>query len=564
MSNGVLDFSGGYPSPQSVKDGGYEGVLLYLSLPRTGTNFPGKRLTKGVVDGYAAAGVKIGFLWQLGKRGDPITPEDSSRGFVGGQVDAQYAEEKLAEVGCPGAVVYAALDYDCNLFEWNDVAADYWRGWNAVIGLGRTGIYGHSRAMSWSQEDGVASWFMQTRAWSGQEVFDDAHLYQSVVDTPTNPGPKVDGVVCDVNEVLRPEWGYYKFATTPPTEVPSMSIDPQFTINRNDGGTNGRRSRTDWVGIHTSESNSKANNLANYCVRAGVSYNALVDDKESVRLVADANSSWSAVEANGVAAHVCASSSFASWSRGKWLETDESDGINENKMLSRMARVVAYYCQEFNVPPERVVGVSGWPQKRGVTGHVDFGQRGGGHTDPGAGFPWDVLVERVNALLVPPQNMIDAAAARASSWIGKRTHEGERDTWDATGRWADFENGRAMYKWGSPAAYVIPKGGLFEAYAARGYEKGPLGFPVHDFTKLPEGAVMAFEKGTLLRKDGAPDGYFVTGAIQKRYAELGWETSQLGYPTSDEAPNIYDETGRSQSFEKGSLLWHPSGVSVSQ
>lgn len=45
----------------------------------------------------------------------------------------------------------------------------------------------------------------------------------------------------------------------------------------------------------------------------------------------------------------------------------------------------------------------------------------------------------------------------------------------------------------------------------------------------------------------------IWGDIRKRWAELGWERSYLGYPTSDEGD--IDESGRANSFQHGWIYW---------
>ena len=55
----------------------------------------------------------------------------------------------------------------------------------------------------------------------------------------------------------------------------------------------------------------------------------------------------------------------------------------------------------------------------------------------------------------------------------------------------------------------------------------------------------------------------VKGAIRDKWAELGWERSFLGYPTTDEWPTP-DGVGRFNDFQGGSIRWHPdTGARVS-
>lgn len=47
----------------------------------------------------------------------------------------------------------------------------------------------------------------------------------------------------------------------------------------------------------------------------------------------------------------------------------------------------------------------------------------------------------------------------------------------------------------------------------------------------------------------------IWGDIRKRWSELGWERSYLGYPTSDETD--FPEGGRANSFQHGDIFWWP-------
>lgn len=92
--------------------------------------------------------------------------------------------------------------------------------------------------------------------------------------------------------------------------------------------------------------------------------------------------------------------------RAQWLD-EASDAI-----LWRVARAVAQDCKDFGLEPRRLsvaeVRASWYSYPngpRGICGHVDitraFPEDGGDHTDPGDGFPWDVLIARVKHYLSP-------------------------------------------------------------------------------------------------------------------------------------------------------------------
>lgn len=338
-----------------------------------------------------------------------------------------------------------------------------------------------------------------------------------------------------------------------------------------EAGSNGRRNHDDFLVVHTQEGGSgDAVGLANFCVGAGVSYNAAVDDVDTVQMVSPTDGPWAAVAANDYGVHVCAAGSFASWGRGRWLSKDASDGLNEDAMLWRMAQYFAAASVQFNIPVKLTGATSynggNWPSGRGVVGHVSFGSRGGGHHDPGLGFPFDVLIDRINHLKAPVviPNLINREADVAKAWIGKRITNGENPILvggKKVGAFAEFEHGHVYWRDGAQAAYAIPHGGLFEAFAARKFEKG-VGFPLLRHDVRSWGGVQSFERSVLFVPNGGPvAGFLVHGEIGKKYAAMGWEGGPLGLPTSDEQ-KVSGTDNIVQFFEHGDLRWSPTGVIV--
>ena len=376
--------------------------------------------------------------------------------------------------------------------------------------------------------------------------------------------------------------------TTPgaPAMAPDYGITHTiFGYNAGSAGTgnsNGRRPRTDFAAAHTQEGGTgDAIGLARYCIGAQVGYNVIVDDERTVLNVPNVEGSWSAADANNIAWHLCFAGSYAAWSAGRWLSRDASDGLNEDAMLWRGAKAFAAACLEFKIPVEWVGAVvyanNNWPPKRGICGHVSFGQRGGGHTDPGRGFPVAEFIRRVqsfmrSAVAPAPINLIEAEAKVAHAWIGKRLRDagqkGEVPLLDEgvkVGAFVPYENAHIYWKMGAKLAYAIPHGGLFEAFDERGFETG-IGFPVlrhqvvtaHGIT----GGVQSFELGVLMTPAGGPSaGCLVHGEIGKVYAAQGWEQGALGWPKSDEYP--YPQMGEGcirQDFTGSSLVYTPTGV----
>ena len=581
----VIDTAAGFPSPASIKASGHVGLVAYVSPSRPGTNFAGKPITRAVADAYRKAGVEIAAVWQYGKPGG-TAPSDWTTGYSGGKRMAVQALELARAAGMPGyCPIYFAVDENITLAQWNATAKAFFQGCCDAIGREWVGIYGSSRVCSWAIEDAViggstrpnsGAWAWVTRAWSDDDGRGYAALYQRVIDTASNPGPKVGGITVDVNDVYAADWGQWSIdrtpgATTTPTPPPSTggSTVADYGITKYiSAGTNGDRSRDDYVGLHTQEGGSgDAVGLANFCAGAGVSYNVAVDDVDTVQMVAPGNAPWAAVQANDVGYHICFAGSYVSWSRGRWLSKDASDGLDEDAMLWRGARAAAAACKQFGIPAVWVGnnGATGWPTARGICGHKDFGARGGGHTDPYPNFPIEEFMTRVQSFLAPAPNLIDAEAKVAAKWIGGRITSGEnelRKTGKKIGAYAAFTNGHVYYRTGANAAYAIPHGGLFEAYAARGWESGECGFPVLRHDVRDWGGVQSFEGGVLFAVKGGPEkGFLVHGEIGKRYMAMGWETGPLGLPTSDEQP-IKGTDNIVQFFEHGDLRWSPTGVIV--
>jgi uncharacterized protein with LGFP repeats len=144
-------------------------------------------------------------------------------------------------------------------------------------------------------------------------------------------------------------------------------------------------------------------------------------------------------------------------------------------------------------------------------------------------------------------------------WLGPPVDEGagneEMALPDGRGRARDFQNG---------SIYWTPEHGAWEVHGAirvkwaqLGGVRSVLGYPVSDEAGCGPGAgrFNHFEGGSIYwREDiGAHE---VHGAIRDLWAQLGWQSSWLGYPVTDEhgTPEL-----RGSTFEHGTITWTPSG-----
>ncbi|HPC99841.1 MAG TPA: hypothetical protein PLA01_00655 [Acetivibrio sp.] len=116
-----------------------------------------------------------------------------------------------------------------------------------------------------------------------------------------------------------------------------------------------------------------------------------------------------------------------------------------------------------------------------------------------------------------------------------------------------FEGGSIYRKNNVYEAYMV-YGLIRNKWASLGWENSFLGFPLTDELETPrkDGRYNHFEGGSIYWKKGADKAYEVHGYIRSFWSWNGWETSQLGFPTSDE----YKINGKQASrFENGAIYW---------
>jgi L,D-peptidoglycan transpeptidase YkuD (ErfK/YbiS/YcfS/YnhG family) len=133
----------------------------------------------------------------------------------------------------------------------------------------------------------------------------------------------------------------------------------------------------------------------------------------------------------------------------------------------------------------------------------------------------------------------------------------ERSTPDGRGRFNLFASG-AVYWTPSTGAHQVT-GAIWQRYGALGWETSGLGYPVTDQRRTPDGGLYNHFQGGSVYWSKASGAHSIGGAIRNRWAGLGWETSSLGYPTSDE---FAIPGGRAQDFQHGSIRWTRSGGAV--
>ncbi|HEX8538822.1 MAG TPA: N-acetylmuramoyl-L-alanine amidase, partial [Cystobacter sp.] len=181
-------------------------------------------------------------------------------------------------------------------------------------------------------------------------------------------------------------------------------------------------------------------------------------------------------------------------------------------------------------------------------------------TDPGANWPWADYLNRANAHCGTGCTVGGAILERYNSLGGAGGVLGgcvtsELPTPDGRGRYNHFQRG---------SIYWTPETGAWEVHdlirdkwSALGWERSVLGYPLTNETATPDGRgrYNHFEQGSIYwtPETGAHE---VHHLIREKWAALGWETG-LGYPTTDELTTP-DTVGRYNHFQTGSIYWTPT------
>lgn len=176
----------------------------------------------------------------------------------------------------------------------------------------------------------------------------------------------------------------------------AYKCDHDILTSNDDGRRQGLIKR---IYIHTFEGRDlDAIAMARYQLSpaAGGSYHIVIDaNGMTARENDDDYIPWSAgPKANRDGIHVSLAGQ-AAFGRDTWLR--------RGKQLDKLADVVAAYCKAYGVPAIYRNAADLKADRWGISTHADaaLAWRETDHTDPGKGFPMDVIIDKVNALLHP-------------------------------------------------------------------------------------------------------------------------------------------------------------------
>ncbi len=199
----LLDYAAGVLKATDIRASGAIGAIRYVSDRRPGGAWMlGKPILLSEARDLYQNGLKIVSCYQFGKA--------DTADWLGGQsAGVQHAkrgwELHVAAGGSYAAPIYASIDDDPTFEQYKRQVAPYLKGWEAVLGRQRVGIYANSKTIEWAIQDGIGTYFWQHNWGSpGRAAHPAAHLHQVEIDART-----VAGVGVDINHILRPQFGQW-------------------------------------------------------------------------------------------------------------------------------------------------------------------------------------------------------------------------------------------------------------------------------------------------------------------------------------------------------------------
>lgn len=130
----------------------------------------------------------------------------------------------------------------------------------------------------------------------------------------------------------------------------------------------------------------------------------------------------------------------------------------------------------------------------------------------------------------------------------------ERTCPDGVGKNRVYQDGKTIVYWTPQTPAAAIGGENLKKYSQIGYEKSVLGYPITNEVKIRDnGTYQRFQRGNIYYtpKHGS---HVVHGAIFEKWGETDYEKGPLGYPITDELVTS-DKKGRYNEFEFGTVYW---------
>jgi hypothetical protein len=169
--------------------------------------------------------------------------------------------------------------------------------------------------------------------------------------------------------------------------------EPHVEISRsspNCSSRNGSRPRRIVLHITVSHNRpglSDLRGMVDYLCRRDVQASShIINDAEGhdARIVPDHLKAWTQAAYNPDSLSIEQIEYSDKRTRAEWLSGNKAQ-------LDNTAKWIAYWSVKFGIPITHSV-------KHGVCGHQELGRAGGGHSDPGAGYPLDYVLEKARKI----------------------------------------------------------------------------------------------------------------------------------------------------------------------
>jgi hypothetical protein len=145
--------------------------------------------------------------------------------------------------------------------------------------------------------------------------------------------------------------------------------------------------------IHTTEGFTGSNGMYDCAIyfqgNVGASSHVIIDNFHPGHIcegVAPQYSAWTQCNYNSQTAASVEQCAYAAWSRSEWLNSKEP-------LLRNTAAWLAEESARFGIPLTELTDSQSQGSGRGVTYHSRLGSAGCGHSDPGSGYPLDVVLD---------------------------------------------------------------------------------------------------------------------------------------------------------------------------
>ena len=176
----------------------------------------------------------------------------------------------------------------------------------------------------------------------------------------------------------------------------NSKLADQHIQARNFTNTNGRR--VDLVVMHTDEANERPDNAENVArffatTDRDASAHYCCDNNSIVSCVDEMDVAFGAPHVNHNGVHIEQSGDAAQ------RPADWADDFSQTMLKEQVAPLVADIATRHGIPIRHLTNDELRRGLRGVVGHVQASQVfGGTHTDPGASYPWGLLISRAKAI----------------------------------------------------------------------------------------------------------------------------------------------------------------------